>query len=396
MKILVVHNYYQIRGGEDVVFENEVRLLREHGHQVEVFAVNNASISGFFGAVMAALGVVFSLPSYFRLRKVLKSFHPDVVHVHNFFPVISPAVFYACRAARVPVVMTLHNYRIVCPTATLMHEGRITEATLSQGPWWALSQRVYRGSYLGTLMLILMIVTHRSLGTWSRRVDRFIVLTAFARDKFIQAGLPAERLVIKPNFSPAESGSSAGPASEAVLPERFALYVGRLSQEKGVSVLLEAWRGLDIPLLVVGDGPEMASVRAAGGAVLPLGAQPATEVRRLMRRSEFLVLPSVCYEGFPMTLVEAMACDRPALVSRLGGLPEIVRDNITGLNFEPGNASDLAAKAGVLWGNPSLCNSLGRAAGAEYLAHYTPEQNYGRLLAIYGDVIREQAGTRGR
>lgn len=382
MKILVVHNAYQLAGGEDSVVRNEVALLKQHGHDVQLHLVSNDSVHGLAGKIIAALGVVFSPVSYYRIRKLLKEVQPDIVHVHNFFPLVSPAVFYACKASRIPVVMTLHNYRLVCPTALLMHNGRVTEQSLDMGPWWAVSKRVYRDSYIGTFMLALMIATHKRLGTWNRTVNRFILLSRFSIDKFVKAGISPHLLTIKPNFVDVQQTSEQ---------ERSGfLFVGRLSEEKGIDVLLSALSKLKntagapaIPVAVAGDGPLAAQVKQSNTLVKSLGSLKTDEVRAWMSASQALILPSVWYEGFPMVIVEAYACGLPIIASRIGALAELVEDGVTGLLFNPGDATDLAAK--ILWASqhPEKIKEMGHLARRRYEERYTSEKNHEELLAIY-------------
>ncbi|MCB5183702.1 glycosyltransferase family 4 protein [Methylobacillus gramineus] len=388
MKILVVHNAYQLAGGEDSVVRNEVALLQQHSHDVQLHLVSNDSVRGLLGKISAAAGVVFSPVSYFRIRKILREQQPDIVHVHNFFPLISPAVFYACKASHIPVVMTLHNYRLVCPTALLMHDGKVTERSLTHGPWWTIPKRVYRNSYIGTLMLALMIATHKTLGTWNRTVGRFILLSQFSVSKFVQAGINPQLLTIKPNFVDVEQTPEQERAGF--------LFVGRLSQEKGIDVLLSALRRLHptsdqpaIKVSVAGDGPLAGQVQQSVPLVEPLGSLKTHEVRQWMSSSNALILPSVWYEGFPMVIVEAYACGLPIIASRIGALAELIEDGVTGLLFNPGDDADLAAK--IQWANqhPEKIKEMGRLARQRYEEKYTSEKNYQELIAIYEFLVSE-------
>lgn len=367
----------------------ESSLLEQHGHLALLHNVSNDGIVGFVGRLRAAFGTIFSVSNYKLMRKLLRDTRPDVVHVHNFFPLISPSVFYACRAEGVPVVFTLHNFRIICPTALLMYEGGVTERSVTQGPWWAVKHRVYRNSWVGTFLLALMISAHRRVGTWRKKVDRFIVLSEFARRRFESAGLSADRLVVKPNFidipKPIECDRSGF------------LYVGRLSPEKGIDVLLEAARRLveaaalnSNDIRIAGHGPLAADV--AAGRVTPLGLLDREAVTGRMQSSVALVLPSVWYEGFPMVLVEAYANGLPVIASRIGALAELVDDGVTGLLFEPGDAADLADKLAWAGQNPGAMRRMGAAARQRYEDRYTPERNYPRLMSIYRNVVDESGG----
>ncbi|KGM54329.1 hypothetical protein N800_04490 [Lysobacter daejeonensis GH1-9] len=379
MRVLVVHNAYQQRGGEDAVVLNEVTMLRAKGHDVHLHLLSNEKISGWMGRFRAACAAVFSIASYRRISVIIDGFKPDVVHVHNFFPLMSPAVFYACARKRVPSIFTLHNYRIVCPTALLMHDGVVTERSLREGPWWAVSQGVYRGSWLGTAALATMISVHRRIGTWSRRVTRFIALTGFAASKFAAAGIPGERISVKSNFVDVPLQSDRDRSGF--------LFAGRLSPEKGVEVLVDAVKLLDGALVkIAGGGPLEGRLSGAPG-LIPLGVLGADAMYREMASSQALILPSVWYEGFPMVLVEAYACGLPVIASRLGAMAELVDDGVTGLLFDPGSADDLARKMRWAMEHPEAMARMGRAARARYEAEYTQEINYSQLVAIYRDAM---------
>lgn len=382
MKILVVHNAYQLRGGEDVVVQNEIDLLRAHGNRVETWFLSNDSIKGLLGKVVAAAGMIFSVSSYFRALSLIRQIRPDVVHVHNFFPLLSPSVFYACAWARIPVVLTLHNYRVLCPTATLSHEGRVTERSLTEGPWWAVWHGVYRESRLGTFMLASMISVHKIGGTWSRKVTRFIALSQSARMKFVAGGVPADRIVVKPNFvrSGARSTNFRGGAF---------LYVGRLSLEKGVDVLLDAGHEGHLEIRIAGAGP-VAVAPVAG--VFPLGMLSRDEVDAEMASARALIVPSICDETFGMVVIEAFAMGTPVIASRIGALQSLVEEGVTGLLFEPGDAKDLGEKMRWAVANPERMAEMGHAARKRYEDSFTPERNYEELVAIYHAAIAETCG----
>ena len=387
MKILIVHNSYQQYGGEDTVCRSEVELLCANGHQVYVHCISNDVVHGVWARVKAALGVVFSLPAYVEMRNLIQQYSPDIVHVHNFFPLLSPSIFYACCHKGVPSVLTLHNYRIMCPTAILMFKGVVCERSLYEGPWWAVSKKVYRGSWIGTFVLALMIDVHRRLGTWRSVVSRFITLTDFSRQKYITWGIPSARIDIKPNFlNDPVSIKTFLPEAED-LPNDFVLYVGRLSVEKGIALLQSAWQQLNMPLFVVGDGPEMHLLHKQPG-IYVLGKRPYQEVLEIMAKCRFVVMPSLCYEGFPMTLLESMALAKPAIVSHLGALQEIVQDGVTGLHVEVGDVGALVSAVNRLFYDDSLCRQLGDQARVEYQEKYSADVNYQQLMAIYDDVVQ--------
>jgi glycosyltransferase involved in cell wall biosynthesis len=391
VKVLYFHNYYQIAGGEDGVLAAEVTLLQDHNDDSSTYSVNNDQIGSMFQKVKAAVSVSFSFSQFNKIKRKLSSAKPDVVHVHNYFPVMSPSIFYACKSSRTPVVHTLHNYRAVCPTALLMHDGKVNERSINASSWWAVSKKVYRGSFLGTLALTFMVELHKKIGTWQTKVDRYIALTEFSRNKYIEAGWPAHKIAVKPNFiqDPFDGDNFVAKAGG------YGLFVGRLSEEKGVDILFESWANTTGKLKVIGDGPLKEYVESkSSGSIEFLGRKDKSDVLDLVKNADFIIMPSTWYEGFPMVLVEAFACGTPALVSRLGSMEEIVEDGVTGLHFEAGNTQDLAEKAQRLIDNPERAREMGQNARNEYLAKYTPEKNYEILMDIYKQAIDEAKKTQ--
>ena len=335
----------------------------------------------------------WSSPSRDLLAREVRRFRPDVVHVHNFFPLLSPSIYEACAETGVPVVQTLHNYRIICPGALLMRGGRPCEECVTGSAWRAVRHGCYRDSRLATLPVAYMVQTHRARGTWHRRIDRFIALTRFARAKFVEAGLPAARIVVKPNF--VEEAMPPTAPSGGVHPR--ALLIGRLSREKGVHVVAQAWKRLRVPLQVAGAGPMENLLRGARHPdVTLLGHLSRGEVATAIRDSSFVVLPSIWYEGFPLVVPEAFSAARPIVASRIGGIGELVEDGRTGLLVEPGDPEDLARKVAWMARHPTAARTMGQRARDEYLRRYTPEINYRQLARAYREVLarRRRAGAR--
>ena len=394
MRILVVHNGYQKHGGEDVVVEAEERLLRAHGHSVVRYRRHNEELRGRgpLGILTAGMQTVWSKASAREVAALLAKEKPGVVHFHNIFPLISPAAYYACAEANVPVVQTLHNYRLLCPGAYFLRDGRVCEECLGRSvPWPGVVHGCYRESRAATAAVATMLAVHRVMKTWREKVGVYIALSDFARKKFIEGGLPGERIVVKPNFVDPDPGLKCG-AGE------YALYVGRLSVEKGLRVLLGAWGRLQekIPLRIAGDGPLKEEIAAEIktrelSSVELLGRRAPSEIVSLMQGARFLVLPSVCYENFPLAVAEAFACGLPVIASRLGSMAEIVADGDTGLHVAPGDSAELAAKADWAWRNPGRLQELGKAGRQEYVSKYGPEQNYKRLMGIFERAIEEKS-----
>ncbi len=390
MKVLIIHNFYQIAGGEDSVLENEIDLLENHGNSIIHFTVDNTRINSFFEKFTVMFNVPFSFFHYRKVKSLLLKENPDVVHVHNYFPLLSPSIFFACKSANVPVVHTLHNYRAVCPTALLMSEGMINEKSLKGKSWWTVYKRVYRNSFVGSLALASMVELHKWIGTWQTKVDRFIALTEFSRQKYIEAGWPGDKIVVKPNFI-------SDPFENEVINNKkdgYALYVGRLSEEKGINVLLDAWGSFTFPLKIIGDGllNNLVSINSLS-AIEYLGQKDKEDVLKFIKNADFIVMPSTCYETFGMVIIEAFSCGTPVIVSRLGSLESIVKNRVTGLHFEVGNHIDLAQKVQWMIDNPEQVSEMGKNARQEYLAKYTANKNYPLLLDIYKQAIDEAKRT---
>lgn len=392
MRILYVHNRYQQAGGEDQVFADETSLLESKGHEVLTYTAHNDAIVGMSRARLAGR-TIWSPGAYGDLRRLLRRERPHVVHFHNTFPLISPAAYYAARAEGVAVVQTLHNYRLLCVNAQFFRDGRVCEDCLGKAlPWPGVLHACYRGDRAASATVAAMLAGHRALGSWNRMVDVYVALSEFTRAKFVEGGLPAEKIVVKPNFVHPDPGAGEGHRD-------YALFVGRLTAEKGISVLLEAWAklGVGIPLKIVGDGPARGLV-IDGAARMPdvewLGAQPLERVYALTREAAFLVVPSIWYEGgLPKTIVEAFAVGTPVIAARIGGMTESVRHRVSGLLFRPGDGADLADTAEWAWTHPESLVEMGRGARRAYEAEFSAEVSYARLVAIFQRAI---AGSQAR
>lgn len=377
-RVLIVHNAYQKRGGEDAVVESEIALLRAHGHAVETYFRSNDDVAGISSLALARQ-TLWSDRTPHELAEVISRFQPDVIHAHNTFPLISPSLYWTADRAGVPVVQTLHNFRLMCLNALFLREGKVCEDCMGHLPWRGVARACYRGSHAASAALAGMLTLHRGLGTYRHKVARYIALNEFCRSKFIEGGLPAERVVVKPNF--------VDFAAPDPVPRAGLLFVGRLSVEKGVATLSEAMKLLpDAQLRVAGDGPE-AGLLDGGAGVSKLGSLPGEAVRQEMGRALALVVPSIWYENFPRTIVEAFACGLPVIASRIGALADIVHDGETGLLFDPGNARDLGDKLAWALAHPEQMALMGRNARAQYEAEFSAEVNYRRLMEIYGGVL---------
>jgi glycosyltransferase involved in cell wall biosynthesis len=389
MKILLVHNYYQQPGGEDVVFEQERGLLERKGHEVITYVRSNQEIEHFSTVQRIGLlkTIVSAGDSKADIQRLLQREQPDLAHIHNTFMMISPSIYEACAEARIPIVQTLHNYRLLCPAVTLYRNGTICEECIDHGLLRSIQHGCYRGSRPTTAAVVAMLQTHRFRNTWASRVNAYIALTDFARHKFVDNGLPEAKVHVKPNFVDPDPG-------ERDQAGDYVLFVGRLAQEKGASILPDAWNLLKvtIPLKIVGDGPSRAALEKQAiehklTSVELLGQLRRDTTRELIRGARFVVLPSLWYEGFPMVLAESFACGVPVVGSRLGAMEELIDDGQIGLHFVPGDPADLARKIAWAWASPNEMAVMGHGARRKYERDYGTESNYRLLMNIYSQVI---------
>jgi glycosyltransferase involved in cell wall biosynthesis len=385
VNILVVHNYYQQAGGEDCAFTDEAGLLRRHGNRVTTFQMHNDAAKTMSSWSLAK-ATHWNGNVHDELRGIIREHEIDVCHFHNTFPLISPAAYYAARREGAVVVQTLHNFRLICPGATLFRDGRVCEDCVGKAvPWPSVVHGCYRNSKTVTTVVAGMLATHRVLRTWSKAVDVYIALTEFARHKMIEGGLPAGKIVVKRNFLEVDPGP--GPAQG-----KYALFIGRLVPEKGIGTMLSAWQRLNgkIPLKIVGTGP-MASVVTDQATRIPdveyLGRVPDDELDRLLGNASFLVFPSGWYEGLPRTIIESFAKGTPVLASNLGSMSTLVCHGRTGLHFRAGDPDDLARTVTWAVDHADTLAAMRHEVRVEFELNYTAEENYRQLLAIYQRAV---------
>ena len=390
MRILQIHNFYKQAGGEDTVFEQEAKLLRQHGHIVEQLTFSNGSVQGVRGKLQAAFGVIYNLQSTGVIRNSIRDFKPDVVHVHNFFPLVSPAVFYICRELGVPAVLTLHNYRLICPSAVLYYNGKVQLENIRKiFPIKAITHAIYRDSRIETASVVLTTGLHKLLGTWRTKVAKYIALTPGAAELFLHSSLQLrpEQLAVKPNFT---EDIGTGEATR----DNFYLYIGRLTPEKGIETLLQAHQLQPFNLKVIGDGPlrqRVEAYAATQATVEYMGFRKREETMQVLKKAKALIFPSEWLETFGMTIIEAFATGTPVIAAKLGGAAHLVQHRHNGLHYEPQQPAQLAQRVLELEHRPNLREELGKNARITYLQQYTPEANYQVLLQIY----REVTGQKG-
>lgn len=386
MKVLVVHNRYQQAGGEDAVVDAEVALLQSRGVDVRCYERHNDDIQHISRA-SAAVQAYWSGRTVRELSELFAQWRPDVIHVHNTLSLVSPSVYWVADRMGVPVVQTLHNFRLLCPQGMLLRDGQVCEQCVGKPVAWpSVVHACYRESAVQSAVLAGLVAAHRALGTYSKKVARFIALNDFCRAKFVEGGLPADKLVVKPNFVDL-------PLSDQSADRAAGLFVGRLSHEKGVETLVQAKRlNPALPVKVIGSGPLGDDVLAAFGTEL-LGFLPLAEIVEHMRRAAFLVLPSICYENFPRTVVEAFACGLPVIASRMGSMAVLVKEGETGLLFNPGDAQDLLSKVKWAQAHPAEMVRMGHNARRQYEQEFNAEVNFDLLMAIYREAIAVRAGA---
>jgi glycosyltransferase involved in cell wall biosynthesis len=394
LRIVVLHNRYRSvqPSGENLVVEQETDLLRAAGHEVVPYLRASDEIADYSlpQRTLVPGRVVWSPKDRRCLARLLREVRPDVVHLHNTFPLISPSVIEACRAHGVPVVATLHNFRLMCANAELLRDGRPCDLCVGHIPWRGVAHRCYRGSAVASIPVAVGIQVHRSRQTWTKGVTTFIALTEFVRQQYVAGGFPEDRIRLKPNFVPRPCRRRAGAGS-------YFLYLGRLSAEKGVDVLLDAWDPELGRLLIVGDGPARLELEARaarhGDSVEFLGSQPRERCMELLTDARALVISSRGHETFGLVAVEAGAHGVPAVAPASAAFLELIRDGRTGLLFSPGDPKDLRRRLHQLL-DPEQSTRMGVRARQRYEAEYTPERNLATLLAIYREAIARPAPSR--
>ncbi|MGD0877081.1 MAG: glycosyltransferase family 4 protein [Anaerolineales bacterium] len=384
LKILHVHNFYIQHGGEDTVFAAEIDLLIDHGHIVIKYTDNNTRIQEM-SPFIVALQTIWSQPSYNKISGVLREEKPDLVHFHNTFPLISPAAYYACRERKIPVIQSLDNPRLVCAAATFYRNGKLCQDCLGKTPPLpGVIHRCYHHSRSQTAVIAAMLTFYRWIKTWQNLVDTYLVATEFYKQKFIEAGLPAGKIIVKPHFTQCDSMPES---SDQI--GKYVLFIGRLDPVKGIRTLLNAWTNLAIPLIIRGDGKleqesqDFIHFHDINCAEI-IQRLTAEELAQLIKNARFLIWPSEgYYETFGMIAIECFAQGIPVIGSNIGVISEIVKNGETGLLFNPGDPIDLAKKVSWLWNHPEESARMGHNARKEYEDKYTPERNYQMLIGIY-------------
>ena len=386
----MVHNYYAIRGGEDACIERERNILERNNIPVVTYTRHNAGLSqielGWRSKVSLGVRTIWSRDDYRALRELIRREKPSLMHVHNSFPQISPAALYAARREGIPVVQTLHNYRLICPSGFFMRDNRVCEDCAHKTfPWPAVVHSCYSHGRGPTAVVATMLATHKLLGTWTNVVDAFIAQTAFMRGKFVENGIPASKIFVKAGFVDPDPGIGPGGGD-------YAVYVGRLSSEKGIDILMKAWeQGAGAwPLKIVGEGPLESGVREAAKripGIEVLGRLPDDALRVLRGNAMFQIVPSVWYEGGPAVINEAFAMGLPVVASRIGTLTEMIEHGRNGRQCNPGDADDLADQVRAIFSSPAELAQMRQNARNDFLARYTADEHFSTTMKIYRGVL---------
>ena len=383
MKILLIHSHYQLNGGEDAVFNQEVELLKDY-HTVDLLHFQNQG--GWKGAVQFVHSI-WNIRAAKKILQKIKEFQPDVVHVHNWHFALGPLVFREINYLNIPIVHTIHNYRLLCPSSILLHQGKLFTESLQQAfPWQAVYNKVYRSSVILTFWLAFVVWFHKKIGTWSK-IDSFICLTPFAAELFQQSNFGGlkERFTVKPNFRTA-------PTFDIKIEKgSHFLFVGRLSEEKGIDVLLESFKELPFLIKIAGEGPLKELVEEASrefSNISYLGSLSSEKVVIELQKTQALIFPSVWYEGMPMTIIEALSVSTPIIASNLGAMSSLISSGQNGFHFEPGNVNDLKEKINKFnMLSESIKKQMGSNAFKSYKENYSPELQQEYFDAIYSAVL---------
>lgn len=386
MRVLFIHNQYRQHGGEDVAVELETTLLKEMGHDVEVLVFSNDEPSGTAGVLRSGMNAVYNKGAAKKVRQAIQQFRPDIVHVHNWFFAASPSVFYAAHKEHVPVIMTIHNYRFICANALLLRNDRPCELCVNKTwPMDGIRYKCYRHSASQSALVTAITSIHKSLHTWQRKVDNYIVLTPFAKSRLVGSSFKVdpERMIIKPNFIP-------DPGQGHLPREDFFLFAGRLSADKGVHVLMKAFSQLTSKLVILGEGPEkeiLLQQHANASNITFAGKRSRKELLDMMKRCRAVVFPSLWYEGLPFVILEALATGTPIIASRLGTMAEVITHGFNGLHFSPGDVTELKNAVETMDKGAPQVEQLYGNARQTYLEKYHPDIHYKSIMSIYETTI---------
>lgn len=386
IKVLIIHNYYKISGGEDSVVENEAELLRQNGHEVILYTRHNNEINNknIFNKINLFLGTFFSLKTFIDARKIIKKEKIDILHIHNTLPLISPSIYYCCIGTDAKIVQTLHNFRLLCPAATFTKNNKVCEACVEKNLLCSIKNKCYRNSLVETTVSALNLIIHRILGTYNR-VDAFISLTEFNKKKFSKL-ISEQKIFVKPNFVSSQCESTGN--------REYFLFLGRLDELKGIMLLLNAWKGIkEDELWIVGGGPlekniiEFIKSNNIKNIKL-LGYKDKKDVMQIISNAKALVVPSQWYEGFPMIIAESFSLGKPVISGNIGNLSEIIENEVNGLLFTYDSVNELRNCIYKINKNDKLLYELELGAKDCFNTKYNEKINYKILIDIYNKALR--------
>jgi glycosyltransferase involved in cell wall biosynthesis len=388
VKILFIHNRYQQPGGEDVAVELESSVLKEKGHETQFLFFDNTGITGLFQKLKTGFKAVYNPGSAIQLKRKIAEFKPDLIHIHNLFFTASPSVLYTAQRFKIPVIFTLHNYRLICANALLLRKNEICELCIHKKlPIAGIRYKCYRNSVTGSALVTLISGFHKFIGTWKNKITTYITLNEFSRSRLLQSSLQIEehKMITKPNFIP-------DPGEGSPQRENFFLFAGRVVKEKGVHVLAEAFAGIpEYKVKIIGDGPEKKSLEEKFNSYPNIsftGYMDHYSVLEYMKRCKALICPSIWYEGAPLTIIEAFATGTPVIASRLGSMAESISEGYNGLHFIAGDAIDLQEKIRLFIQKTNKDTKLYQNARQSYLEKYHPDIHYKAIMNIYEDAIK--------
>ena len=396
MKILVVHNRYRIRTGEDNTFDQEVELLKKYKNEVLTWTPDNRDIklTNFIDNAALGLNTIWSQSFHQTICQILDDFQPSIVHVHNIIPLVSPSIFYACKSQGIPVVKTIHNYRLGCPAVSFFRDGKVCELCLQKSLFQSIRYRCYRNSHLQTAAIAAMLQVHRWLKTWQNAVDGYIAVSQFLKDKLIEIGIPSQKIYLKPNFISANK-------SENTINQfgSYYIFVGRLIEEKGIRLLLQGYQlaKSQFPLVIIGSGEleDLVKKEAEKNPMIRYqGQQSKSQVLEWMQGAIALIFPSIWYECSPMTILEAYSRSLPVISTNIGSLAEMIKPHQTGLLFSPTTPQSLAKIIKKVESQPQEWIQLKQNLLGATNPIYFSELNYQCLMEIYKRVIETKTKAK--
>lgn len=386
MRILIIHNYYKRPGGEDFVVDNEKTMLSKNGHQVfTMFKYNTIDLKSFLSKIRLIFRTHANKYSQKEVLSKIEEVQPDIVHVHNFFPLFSPSLFKACHDANVPVVLTLHNYRLLYPNGLMLkRNNELDHRTIKGSAFITIKDRVYRNSWLQTAVLAHFIEYNKKRNFWNKYVSQFICLTEFSKNIFEEWGLNPQKISVKPNFM----------EDKRILVDKCNdqfLFVGRLSQEKGILDLVHSWIEAKIKpdLSIIGDGPLADKIELLTRTVPNihyLGKKSSNEVNEILANSRALVFPSIWYEGFPMTILEALCQGKPVVTTSIGSQSAIIKNGYNGLHYHIDDIVSLQTAVQIM-GNDEKYEQMCKNARLSFQENFCESINYKQLMEVYRTAL---------